>query len=138
KVYPFPPGHYYMDGNFIPYTTLYNIKHVEKNMDVILDEIYNRLNQGIIKRLHADAPLGFLLSGGLDSSLVCALASKHLQKPIQTFSIGMDVDAIDLKYARDVANHIGSIHHEVIMTRQDVLDALETVIFALETYDITT
>lgn len=138
KVYPFPPGHYYVDGKFISYTSLYDIKHVVSNMDIILKEINERLTKAIIKRLHTDAPLGFLLSGGLDSSLVCAIASKQLNQPIHTFAIGMDKDAIDLKYAKDVANHIGSIHHEVIMTTKDVLECLETVIYALETYDITT
>ena len=79
----------------------------------------NRLSQhtrklitGIEKRLDADAPLGFLLSGGLDSSLVCAVAARLLHKPIRTFAIGMEGDAIDLKYAREVADYIGSEHTE--------------------------
>ena len=88
--------------------------------------------------MDADAPLGFLLSGGLDSSLVCAIASKMVDKPIRTFAIGMDVDAIDLKYAKMVADYIGADHTEIIMTKQEVLDSLETVIEALATYDITT
>ena len=90
------------------------------------------------KRLYADAPLGFLLSGGLDSSLVCAIAARSLGMPIRTFAIGMDIDAIDLKYAKQVADYIGADHTEVIMTKQEVLDSLETVIEALATYDITT
>ena len=90
------------------------------------------------KRLDADAPLGFLLSGGLDSSLVCAIAAKLLDKPIRTFAIGMDTDAIDLKYARQAADYIGADHTEVIMTRQQVLDHLEQVIRCLATFDITT
>ena len=64
------------------------------------------------------------LSGGLDSSLVCAIAARKLKKPLRTFSIGMDVDAIDLKYARKVAEFIGSDHTEVIITKEDVLAAL--------------
>ena len=90
------------------------------------------------KRLDADAPLGFLLSGGLDSSLVCAISAKLLGKKIRTFAIGMDLDPIDLKYAREVADFIGAEHTEVSMTKQDVLDALEPVIALLGTYDITT
>ena len=92
----------------------------------------------MIKRLDSDAPLGFLLSGGLDSSLVCSIAAKHLKKPIRTFAIGMDKDAIDLKYAKQVADYIGSIHTEVIITKEDVKKALKEVIYRLETWDITT
>ncbi len=82
--------------------------------------------------------LGFLLSGGLDSSLVCAIAAKKLQKSIRTFAIGMEGDAIDLKYARDVADFIGADHTEVIMTKEQVLEALPQVVQALATWDITT
>ena len=106
--------------------------------DTIAVQIREKLLTGIEKRLDADAPVGFLLSGGLDSSLVCGAAAKLLDKPLQTFSIGMDLDAIDLKYARKVADYIGSDHHEVIMTRDDVITALEPVIHALGTWDITT
>ena len=86
----------------------------------------------------ADAKVGFLLSGGLDSSLVCAIAQKKSTAPIRTFAIGMSEDAIDLKYAKQVADYIGSDHTEVIMTRQLVLDSLEDVIHLLGTFDITT
>ena len=82
--------------------------------------------------------MGFLLSGGLDSSLVCAVAARKLKKPIRTFSIGMDVDAIDLKYARQVADYLGAEHTEVVISREDVLKALPTVVSILGTYDITT
>ena len=86
----------------------------------------------------SDAKLGFLLSGGLDSSLVCAIAQRKSETPIRTFAIGMSEDAIDLKYAKQVADYIGSEHTEVIMTRWQVLEALEDVIRLLATYDITT
>ena len=108
------------------------------DLQTIAVQIREKLLAGIEKRLDADAPVGFLLSGGLDSSLVCGAAAKLLDKPLQTFSIGMDLDAIDLKYARKVADYIGSDHHEVIMTRDDVIEALEPVIHALGTWDITT
>ena len=78
------------------------------------------------------------MSGGLDSSLVCAIAAKESKEPIRTFAIGMDQDAIDLKYARQVAEYIGSEHTEVIITKEDVLNAFEDVIHLLGTYDITT
>ena len=69
---------------------------------------------------------------------MCAIARRELGKPIRTFAIGMDVDAIDLKYARQVAEYIGSDHTEVIITKEDVLEALPTVVELLATYDITT
>ncbi|MCR4757029.1 MAG: asparagine synthetase B, partial [Butyrivibrio sp.] len=97
-----------------------------------------KLLNGIKKRLDADAPVGFLLSGGLDSSLVCGVAASLSDKPLETFAIGMDIDAIDLKYAREVAEYIHSNHHEVIITKDDVINAIEPVIHALGTYDITT
>ena len=96
------------------------------------------LMDGVEKRLDADAPIGFLLSGGLDSSLVCAIAQKMLPHPIRTFAIGMDIDAIDLKYARMVADYIGSEHTEVIISEKDVIEALPTVVELLATWDITT
>lgn len=107
-------------------------------IDVICSGIHDRLIRGIDKRLVADQPIGFLLSGGLDSSLVCGVAAKIWGEPIETFAIGMDIDAIDLKYARQVAEYIHSNHHEVIITADDVIDAVEPVIQALATYDITT
>ena len=79
-----------------------------------------------------------LLSGGLDSSLVCSIAAKKLNKPIRTFAIGMDTDAIDLKYARQTADYLGSEHHEIIINREMVLSSLEEVIRLLGTWDITT
>ena len=94
--------------------------------------------EGVKKRLDADAPLGFLLSGGLDSSLVCAISQKLLNKPIETYAIGMEEDAIDLKYAKEVADFIGSNHHEIIINKEDVLNAIKSVIQTLATFDITT
>ena len=138
-VKPFPPGHYYKDGKFTCYC---DVTKVEKYSDDSLSEIFTKIREklvcGIEKRLDADAPLGFLLSGGLDSSLVCSVASKILDKPIRTFAIGMSEDAIDLKYAKEVAEYIGSDHREIIITKDDVLGAIDEVIRVLETYDITT
>lgn len=140
KVMPFPPGHYYKDGRFICYRDLTAVDQVcQASLDQICGEIHDKLVNGVKKRLDADAPLGFLLSGGLDSSLVCAIAQKLMpEKPIRTFAIGMNEDAIDLKYARETAAYIGSDHQEIIITKADVIASLERVIRVLETYDITT
>ncbi|MCR5451225.1 MAG: asparagine synthase B [Lachnospiraceae bacterium] len=136
---PFPPGHYYKDGKFVCYRDISSVPGVcEDKVPVIAKKIHDKLMRGIEKRLSADTPVGFLLSGGLDSSLVCGAAAKILDKPIETFAIGMDIDAIDLKYARKVAEYIGSNHHEVIITKEDVIAAVDPVIQALGTYDITT
>ena len=138
-ILPFPPGCYYADGKFTRYADPAHIDHFwMTDEETAARALHDLLIAGVTKRLDADAPIGFLLSGGLDSSLVCAIAARELARPIRTFSIGMDLDAIDLKYARRVAEFIGSEHTEVIVTREDVLGALETVIELLGTYDITT
>ena len=139
EVCPFPPGHYYAYGKFVRYADLTTVKHYcSDDLETACRNIRNKLIAGVDKRLDADAPLGFLLSGGLDSSLVCAIAAISLGKKIRTFAIGMEGDAIDLKYAREVADFIGSDHTEVYMTREDVLRALPEVIALLGTWDITT
>jgi asparagine synthase (glutamine-hydrolysing) len=139
EICPFPPGHYYADGKFVRYADLTTVtEYTTDDLETVCKNIREKLILGIDKRLDADAPLGFLLSGGLDSSLVCAVAARLLGKHIRSFAIGMDKDAIDLKYARQVADYIGADHTEVYMTRQQVLDSLEEVISLLGTYDITT
>ena len=139
KILPFPPGHYYKDGKFITYNDItYVEKYNNDSMEEIANNIKTKLIKGVEKRLDADAPIGFLLSGGLDSSLVCSISAKLLNKPIHTFAIGMSKDAIDLKYAKEVADYIHSIHHEIIIDENDVINALDTVIKTLATYDITT
>ena len=139
KVMPFPPGCYWRNGEFTRYRDMTLVKEcVKGDIAEICANINTLLTEGVRKRLVADAKVGFLLSGGLDSSLVCSIAARESEAPIRTFAIGMDVDAIDLKYAKKVADFIGSDHTEVIISRQDVLDALEQVIWLLGTYDITT
>lgn len=146
EIKPFPPGHYMVysldddkEAEFFCYEEISKAKgYKHTDVDDICKNIHDLLVEGVKKRLDADAPLGFLLSGGLDSSLVCAIAAKLSDKPIRTFAIGMDIDAIDLKYAKQVADYIGADHTEVIMTRKQVLDTLEEVISVLGTYDITT
>ena len=139
RILPFPPGHYYKDGRFVCYRDPAAVQRVSSDdLETACGHIHDKLVAGIEKRLDADAPVGFLLSGGLDSSLVCAVAARLSKKPIKTFSIGMDLDAIDLKYARQVADYIGSDHTEVIITKDDVLEALPHVVELLGTFDITT
>ena len=139
EIRPFPPGHYWCDGEFVCYTDIAKVaSYCHDDLDTICRTIREKLIAGVEKRLDADAPLGFLLSGGLDSSLVCAIAARLSDRPIRTFAIGMDTDAIDLKYARQAADFLGAEHTEVIMTRDEVIAMLPTVIAALGTYDITT
>ncbi|MBO5204038.1 MAG: asparagine synthase B [Clostridia bacterium] len=139
KIMPFPPGHYYKDGLFVCYTDIATVDKVcQDDLEVVCHKIHDKLVSGVEKRLVADAKVGFLLSGGLDSSLVCAIAQKKSNVPIKTFAIGMSEDAIDLKYAKQVADYIGSEHKEIYMTPDDVLSSLETVIAILGTFDITT
>lgn len=139
KVLPFPPGSYYKSGKFIKYydATKYT-RYNDEELDVIAKNIHDKLEKAVLKRIDSDAPIGYLLSGGLDSSLVCAIAARHSDKPIKTFAIGMSKDAIDLKYAREVADFIGSDHTEVFMDEKQVVDILREVIYHLETWDITT
>lgn len=139
KVMPFPPGYFYKDGEFHCYRDITAVDKIcYDDVETVCKNIREKLIKGIEKRLDADAPLGFLLSGGLDSSLVCAVSAKLLKKPIRTFAIGMSTDAIDLKYAKEVADYIGSKHTEVIITKEDVINALPEVVALLGTYDITT
>lgn len=138
KIYPFPPG-YYWDGEFHRYadlTTVTEFSHDDE--ETACKHIRELLIQAVDKRLDSDAPLGFLLSGGLDSSLVCSIAARLLQKPIRTFAIGMDTDPIDLKYARRAADFLGCEHTEFTMDREQVLETLDELIYLLGTYDITT
>ena len=139
KIMPFPPGHYYKGGQFVCYCDIAKVDAVcHDDLETVCRNIHDKLVAGVEKRLVADEKVGFLLSGGLDSSLVCAIAAKKSKEPIKTFAIGMSEDAIDLKYAKQVAEYIGSEHKEVFMTPDEVLESLETVIQLLGTYDITT
>ena len=139
EITPFPPGHYWYRGNFVRYAdpARPGLRRTD-DVDTVCRNIHDKLIAAVDKRLDADAPLGFLLSGGLDSSLVCAIAARLLNRPIRTFAIGMDTDAIDLKYARQAAEFIGADHTEVIISREDVIAALPEVVAALGTWDITT
>ncbi len=139
EIKPFPPGYFFDGEKFECYLDLAmtngfhtdGVESIKKNINALLRD-------GVKKRLQSDAEVGFLLSGGLDSSLVCAIAQEMSSKPIRTFSIGMTDDAIDSKYAKDVADYIGANHTNITMTVSDVMNALKDVIYHLETWDITT
>ena len=102
-----------------------------------LDMVRKAVMSSVRQRLASDKPLAFLLSGGVDSSLVAALSAKMLGKPIRTFCCGMQ-EGTDLQYARMVAKHIGSNHTEVFFTPQEGLDAIRDVIRTVESWDTTT
>ena len=139
RIMPFPPGHYYRDGSFYRYADMTEVDEVcTDDLETVCRNIREKLTEGVRKRLVSDAKVGFLLSGGLDSSLVCAIAAAQSKEPIKTFAIGMSEDAIDLKYARQVADYIGADHTEVFMTPDEVISSLEKVIELLGTFDITT
>ncbi|MBQ8836587.1 MAG: asparagine synthase B [Clostridia bacterium] len=139
KIMPFPPGHYYKGGKFICYRDIARVDTVcHDDIETVCKKIHDKLVSGVEKRLVSDAKVGFLLSGGLDSSLVCAIAQRKSKTPIKTFAIGMSEDAIDLKYAKQVADYIGSDHTEVYMTPNEVISSLESVVHLLGTFDITT
>ena len=142
KIFPFPPGCYYVQGRFERYSRIGGPERMIaapcEDEKEFCRNIREKLIAGVEKRLDSDAPLGFLLSGGLDSSLVCAIGARKLKRPIRTFAIGMEKDAIDLKYARIVAEHLGADHTEFYMTPEMVIQSLREVIYTLGTFDITT
>jgi asparagine synthase (glutamine-hydrolysing) len=122
---------------------------VYPNRTILDEEYHNVIREELIKavkrQMMTEVPFGVLLSGGLDSSLISSIAQKALNDgmnrewgdKIHTFSIGLE-DSPDMKAAAKVAEHIGSIHHGFVFTLQEAEDALEDVIYHLETYDITT
>ncbi len=149
KVIEFPPGtirmvdkslNYYSYYNFDMKLDLYNNNIFINNLDEILPKVRNAVINSIKRRLHADRPIAFLLSGGVDSSLVAAISARILggtNSHIRTFCCGIK-GSTDMVYAKKVAEHIGSNHTEVYFTEEEGLDAIKDVIRTTETYDITT
>jgi asparagine synthase (glutamine-hydrolysing) len=124
--------------NTFDFQTVYNIKPIKyDDVNYYLMNIRNSVINSIKLRLMSDKPIAFLLSGGVDSSLVAAISAKILNVPIKTFCCGMS-RGTDLIYARKVAEHIGSIHTEVMFTSSEGLNAIKDVIYTTETWDTTT
>jgi asparagine synthase (glutamine-hydrolysing) len=138
----FPPGHMFVqkgDEEGV-LTQWYNPKWYDPTVysseSAPLQLIRSTLEKAVEKRLMSDVPLGVFLSGGLDSSLVAALVKKHV-KDLHSFSVGVGEESSDIIAARSVAKHIGSIHHEKIFTFEEGLKMIETVIYHLESFDVT-
>ncbi|MFH6966730.1 asparagine synthase B [Flavobacterium sp. FlaQc-28] len=136
----FPPGHYYTaKKGFVKY---YNPEYEDRakaNKSLDLDLIRNTLVESVRKRLMGNVKVGAILSGGLDSSLISSIASRFFKeegKKLPTFSIGLDADSPDNKKARKAAEFLGTDHHEVHFTVAEGVEALEKVIYHIETYDI--
>lgn len=153
KIELFSPGHYLFSKDteltkwYIRDWTDYEA--VKENQTSI-DEVREALEAAVHRQLMSDVPYGVLLSGGLDSSVTSAIAKKYADKRIESddadaawwprlhsFSVGLE-GSPDLAAAQKVADHIGTVHHEIKFTIQEGLDAIKDVIYNLETYDITT
>ncbi|MFT4732103.1 MAG: asparagine synthase (glutamine-hydrolyzing) [Gammaproteobacteria bacterium] len=152
-VQEFPPGHYLSstDGKLVKYyerdwMSYDNVKDNETN----LDDLKVAFEKAVKSHLMSDVPYAVLLSGGLDSSLVSAVAARYVAKRVEdedksdawwprlhSFAVGLE-GAPDLIAAKKVANMIGTVHHEIHFTIQEGLDAIRDVIYHLETYDTTT
>ena len=153
KIELFPPGNYFhsSDKKFVSWYNrdwrdFENVKDLESD----INKLRESLESAVHRQLMSDVPYGVLLSGGLDSSITSAIAKKYSQKRIESndkqpawwpqlhsFSVGLE-GSPDLAAAKKVADYIGTIHHEIVFTIQEGLDAIKDVIYNLETYDITT
>ncbi|HEY9167994.1 MAG TPA: asparagine synthase B [Lutibacter sp.] len=153
KIELFPPGHFLssVDGELTKwYSRDWTEFDAVKDNQTSIDAIHDALEAAVHRQLMSDVPYGVLLSGGLDSSVTSAIAKKYAEKRIESddtqaawwpqlhsFSVGLE-GSPDLAAAKLVADHIGTVHHEIKFTIQEGLDAIRDVIYKLETYDITT
>lgn len=153
KIELFPPGHYLSskDGELVQwYQREWTEFEAVKANETSIQEIRKALEAAVHRQLMSDVPYGVLLSGGLDSSITSAIAKKFAQKRIESgdtvdawypqlhsFAVGLE-GSPDLAAARKVADHLGTIHHEIKFTIQEGLDAVRDVIYNIETYDVTT
>ena len=153
KIELFPPGHYLCSSDEAPvqwYTRDWMEFDQVKDNTTSIDDIHDALAAAVRRQLMSDVPYGVLLSGGLDSSVTSALAKLYASKRVESddkqaawwpqlhsFSVGLE-GSPDLAAAQKVADHIGTVHHEIKFTIQEGLDAIRDVVYNLETYDITT
>jgi len=140
----FKPGHFWnsIDRQYISYWKLPDPTMFIQKDDIPLKQINSLLKRAVSKRIHnSERPIGLFLSGGFDSSIVAAIAQyiqqKENKQPLHSFSIGFQ-DSNDLKFAKQVARKIGSVHHEIRFTVEEAVEAISEVIKSLETYDVTT
>ena len=127
-------------SNYKQFSSPISVTNPFIDSDNVLQMIQASLIRAVQKRVdNTDREIACLLSGGLDSSLITAIVAKLLDEPskLNTWSIGME-GSEDLMYARKVAEHIGTTHHEILLTEKDFLDAIPDVIYAIESYDTTT
>ena len=150
---PFLPGHYYWSrepGMKLYYQRDWMQYDAVKDNDASVSAIHDALENAVKRQLMSDVPYGVLLSGGLDSSVISAIAEKYSEMRIEndsrtkaywprlhSFAVGLK-GAPDLAKAKLVADHIGTVHHEINYTIQEGLDAIRDVIYYIETYDVTT
>lgn len=154
KIQEFLPGHYMTSdkpGELIRwYSRDWEKFEAVKDNDTNIEKLKDALEAAVHRQMMSDVPYGVLLSGGLDSSVISAIAKKYASKRIETddqsaawwpqlhsFAVGL-VGSPDLAAAQKVADHIDTVHHEVHFTVQEGLDAIRDVIYHLETYDVTT
>ena len=131
----FPAGHYYSSKEgLVRYYRLPQTVEWNDNVAEICSGLRDRLSRAIEKRWMADVPVGCFLSGGFDSSLICAVSKQNFDH-LDTFSVGLGDDAPDLPHARKVAEFLGTVHHEYVYTVDEVLEVLPDVIYHLESFD---
>ena len=138
-IIPFPPGSIWSSStnDFVTYYT-HAIDQLKKTDEVnVLAQIKNLLFSSVEKRMMSEREIGALVSGGLDSSLIAAIANSFSDKKLKTFSIGMK-GSIDLEYAKTVADFIQTDHAQIEIKESEFLGAIETVIYNIESFDITT
>lgn len=137
----FPPGHYYTPKTgFVKYYRPQWEDASKAVEDVDFFAIRESLTQAVEKRLMSDVPIGVLLSGGLDSSLISSIAARLLKdsgQKLHSFSIGLNPDAPDAVAARAVAEFLGTEHHEIHFTIEQGIAILDKLVWHLETYDVT-
>ena len=133
-LHEFPPGTYFDSRvGFVPYYRVPTVPPVHRTLEDHVQLVRRGLEDAVASHMMSDVPVGAFLSGGLDSSVIAAIARKHVDE-LHTFSVGL-AGSRDIEAARRVAAHIGSIHHEYLMTPAEVVEKLAEIIHALESFD---